>query len=60
MAALPEQFREAYGKSAKLVILLPEQEKAKKKRRQPGSAKGRLRGLSEDKAHLVDFKDDLP
>lgn len=53
---LPEEFQYAYGKFARLIVLLPEQVETTKKRRQPGSAKGVLRVLSEDNEHLDDFK----
>lgn len=46
---LPEEFQYAYGKMARLVVLLPEQAEPPPKRRQPGSAKGILKVLSEDK-----------
>ena len=54
---LPEEFQNAYGKRARLVVLLPEQAETPKKRRQPGSAKGILKMLSEDDEHLDDFKE---
>jgi hypothetical protein len=55
---LPEEFRYAYGKFARLVILMPEP--AVPHQRQPGSAKGILQVLSEDDAHLDDFKEYMP
>lgn len=51
---LPEEFQHTYGKFVRLVVLMPEQAGAKKKR-QPGSAKGVLKMLSEDAEHLDDF-----
>ena len=56
---LPEEFQNAYGKRARLVVLLPEQAETPKKRRQPGSAKGILKMLSEDDEHLDDFKEHM-
>jgi bifunctional DNA-binding transcriptional regulator/antitoxin component of YhaV-PrlF toxin-antitoxin module len=57
---LPEKFRHAYGKSARLLVFLPEQAKSLHKRRHPGSAKGILRILFEDDEHLDDFKAYMP
>lgn len=57
---LPKEFQHAYGKFARLVVLLPEQGKISSKRRQPGSAKGILKILSEDDEHLNDFKEYMP
>jgi len=57
---LPEEFQYAYGKSARLLVLLPEQAEASPKRRQPGSAKGILKILFEDDEHLDDFKAYMP
>ncbi len=58
---LPEEFQYAYGRFARLVVLLPEQAEAtNKRRRQPGSAKGILHVLSEDDEHLNDFKEYMP
>ena len=54
---LPKEFENAYGKLARLVVLLPEQEHPTKKRRQAGSAKGILKVLAEDNEHLDDFKE---
>ena len=54
---LPEEFQHAYGKLARLVVLLPEQVPPQKKRRQPGSARGILKVLSEDNEHLDDFRE---
>jgi hypothetical protein len=42
------------------VVLLPEDGEYKRKKRQPGSAKGILQVLSEDNAHLDDFKEYMP
>jgi hypothetical protein len=57
---LPEKFRHAYGKSARLLVLLPEQVGPPRKQRRPGSAKGILKVLSEDDEHLDDFKAYMP
>lgn len=57
---LPEEFRHAYGKHARLVLSLPTLELARKKGRQPGSARGILKVLSEDDEHLNDFKEYMP
>ena len=57
---LPEEFRHAYGKHARLVVLLQAQESTRKKGRQPGSARGILKVLSEDDEHLNDFKAYMP
>jgi hypothetical protein len=57
---LPEEFQYAYGKLARLIVLLPEQAEQPKKRRQPGSAKGILQVLSEDDKHLDDFREYMP
>ncbi|MBI4830985.1 MAG: hypothetical protein HY801_05410 [Candidatus Lindowbacteria bacterium] len=54
---LPEEFQHAYGKFARLVVLLPEQAESSKRVRKPGSAKGILKVLSEDDKHLDDFKE---
>lgn len=53
---LPEKFQSAFGKSARVLVLLPEPAESPKKRRQPGSAKGILTILSEDDEHLNDFE----
>lgn len=57
---LPEKFQYAYGKSARLLVLLPEPVELPKKQRQPGSAKGILKILSEDDEHLGDFQEYMP
>lgn len=57
---LPEEFHDAYGKLARLVVLLPEHGEAAPTRRQPGSAKGMLKVLSEDDEHLDDFREYMP
>ncbi|MBI3919999.1 MAG: hypothetical protein HY318_01175 [Armatimonadetes bacterium] len=57
---LPEAYQHAYGRSARLVVLLPEQAEPPKERRQPGSAKGILMVLSEDDEHLNDFREYMP
>ena len=49
---LPETFQHAYGKITRLVVILPEEDVLRKKRRRPGSAKGILQVLSEDNGHL--------
>ena len=53
---VPAEFYHAYGRVARLVVLLSEQNTLSQKRRQPGSAKGILTVLSEDDDHLDDFK----
>lgn len=45
---VPEEFQHAYGKLVRLVVLMPEQGEPTRKKRQPGSAKGILKVLSED------------
>ena len=57
---LPKKFQHAYGKFARLVVLFPEQGDTISKRRQPGSAKGILKILSDDDEHLDDFKEYMP
>lgn len=57
---IPKAFQHTYGKFAKLVVLLPEDGEFKRKKRRPGSAKGILQVLSEDNAHLDDFKEYMP
>jgi len=54
---LPEVYQHAYGKLVRLVVLMPEQAEPTKKKRQPGSAKGILKVLSEDNKHLDDFRE---
>jgi bifunctional DNA-binding transcriptional regulator/antitoxin component of YhaV-PrlF toxin-antitoxin module len=54
---LPKEFQHAFGKFARLVVLLPEQDKIISKKRQPGSAKGILKIVSDDEGHLNDFKE---
>lgn len=58
--SLPKEFQHAYGKSARLLVLLSEQAEPPKKQRCPGSAKGILQILSEDEEHLDDFKMYMP
>ncbi|MBX7233459.1 MAG: hypothetical protein K1X65_03675 [Caldilineales bacterium] len=58
--SLPVEFRHAYGKSARLLVLLPEQAEPAKKQRRPGSAKGILKIVSEDDEHLKDFEAYMP
>jgi hypothetical protein len=57
---LPEEFQHVYGKLARLIVLLPDQEEQPKKRQQPGSAKGILKVLSDDNEHLDDFREYMP
>ena len=57
---LPEEFRHAYGRHARLVVLLQEQEVTRERGRQPGNARGRFKVLSEDDEHLNDFKEYMP
>ncbi len=57
---LPRKFQHAYGKSARLLVLLPEQKEPTRKQRCPGSAKGILQILSDDDEHLDDFKAYMP
>ncbi len=57
---LPEKFNYAYGKYARLVVLLPEQVEKLPKNRKPGTAKDILQILSEDDEHLDDFKEYMP
>lgn len=57
---LPAQYREAFGKTARLLVLLPESNEAPAPRRRPGSAKGILRVLAEDDEHLESFRDYMP
>lgn len=58
--ALPQALQHIYGKPARLLLLLPEQTELPKKRRQPGSAKGILKIVSEDDEHLDDFRAYMP
>lgn len=57
---LPKKFQHAFGKSARLLVLLPEQVEPAKEQRRPGSAKGIPKVLSEDDEHLDDFKASMP
>jgi hypothetical protein len=57
---LPKDYGFAYGREAKLVVILPEQETKKTPKRQPGSAKGVLKILAEDSEHLENFKEYMP
>ncbi|MCX6090044.1 MAG: hypothetical protein NTX88_06720 [Candidatus Atribacteria bacterium] len=57
---VPEEFRHAYGKHARLIVVLQAQEVTRKKGRQPGSAKGIFQVLSEDDEHLNDFQEYMP
>ena len=57
---LPENFKFAYGRVARFVVLLPEQVETIQKKRMPGSAKGILHVLSEDDEHLNDFREYMP
>lgn len=45
---LPEEFHHVYGKRARLIVLLSDQEDTPRQRRQSGSAKGILTVASED------------
>lgn len=45
---LPVEFQQAYGKLARLLVLLPETGESIQKRWQPGSAKGILTVIDED------------
>ena len=58
--SLPKKFQYVFGKSARLVVLLPEQGEAPLQRRRPGSAKGVLQILAADNEHLKDFRESLP
>ena len=53
---VPEEHRHAFGKRARLVVLLDERTIASRTPRQPGSAKGVLRVVSEDGEHPDDFR----
>ena len=53
----PEQYRQSYGKWVRVVATV--EETPTPPRRSPGSAKGRLRIVSEDDEHLEDFKEYL-
>jgi hypothetical protein len=57
---LPKDYGFAYGREAKLVVILPETETKKRPIRHPGSAKGILKILVEDAEHLDDFKEYMP
>lgn len=57
---LPEKYRKAYGKHARMVVLLPDETEPVTRRRRPGSAKGKLTILSEDDEHLKDFEEYMP
>jgi len=57
---LPAEYREAFGKTVRLLVLLPEHDQPPKKRRQPGSAKGILKVRAEDDEHLEAFRDYMP
>nr|VFJ48848.1 MAG: hypothetical protein BECKDK2373C_GA0170839_102310 [Candidatus Kentron sp. DK]VFJ70496.1 MAG: hypothetical protein BECKDK2373B_GA0170837_12852 [Candidatus Kentron sp. DK] len=60
---LPEQYQEAYGKTALLRLRFPEPQETKQAQpaqRQPGSAKGILKILCEDDEHLEDFREYMP
>lgn len=57
---VPKEFHNAYGKLARLVVLLPDQQDLLKKKRKPGTAKGLISLLSEDDEHLADFKEYMP
>ena len=53
---LPIEYRYAYGKPVRLLVLLSEKIGVPTTQRQPGSAKGILTVLSEDDEHLQDFE----
>nr|VFJ49954.1 MAG: hypothetical protein BECKFM1743C_GA0114222_100787 [Candidatus Kentron sp. FM]VFJ63899.1 MAG: hypothetical protein BECKFM1743A_GA0114220_103434 [Candidatus Kentron sp. FM]VFK09756.1 MAG: hypothetical protein BECKFM1743B_GA0114221_1011411 [Candidatus Kentron sp. FM] len=60
---LPEQYQEAYGKTALLRLRFPESREAKQTQpaqRPLGSAKGILKILCEDDEHLEDFREYMP
>ncbi len=57
---IPREFERVFGKEARLILLLPEESKSDRPKRQPGSAKGILRILSEDDEHLEDFEAYMP
>nr|VFK26974.1 MAG: hypothetical protein BECKMB1821G_GA0114241_102442 [Candidatus Kentron sp. MB]VFK31234.1 MAG: hypothetical protein BECKMB1821I_GA0114274_102141 [Candidatus Kentron sp. MB]VFK75408.1 MAG: hypothetical protein BECKMB1821H_GA0114242_102142 [Candidatus Kentron sp. MB] len=57
---LPEQYREAYGKTALLRLQFPEPPKTKQTQRRLGGAKGILEILCEDDEHLEDFREYMP
>lgn len=57
---LPETYQYAFGKFARLVVVLSEEDVPRKKRRRPGSAKGLLHIMSEDDSHLDDFGEYMP
>ena len=57
---LPAKYRHAFGKTARLLVLLPESDDTAVQRRQPGSAKGILKVLAEDDEHLEAFRDYMP
>ena len=53
---LPEKFQHLFGKSARVLLLLTDENVDPEKKRQPGSAKGILTIVDEDDLHLDDFK----
>jgi hypothetical protein len=57
---LPDRYRHAFGKSARLLVLLPESSETEVERRRPGSAKGLLQVLAEDDEHLDELRDYMP
>lgn len=57
---IPREFQRVFGKEARLIVLLPEESETGRPKRQPGSAKGILRILSEDDEHLEDFAAYMP
>ncbi|WP_092121877.1 hypothetical protein [Desulfonatronum thiosulfatophilum] len=57
---LPKKYHFAFGKEAKLLVLLPDFPTQETRKRQPGSAKGILKILAEDSEHLDNFKDYMP
>lgn len=56
---VPEEFQATYGKQAHLVVQITEESESSQRGRQPGSAKGILRVISEDDDHLDDFPEYL-
>jgi len=57
---LPLKYRKAYGKRARIVVLLQDETEPISRQRHPGSAKGKLTVLSEDEEHLQDFEEYMP
>jgi len=57
---VPIAFQHLYGKHGRVIVLIPEKGEVSKKRRTPGSAKGKLTVQNEDDEHLDDFKEYMP